>query len=78
MPVYQLTIIRLDPYSKLPTKEFEALIQAEIEDLKQEQNGLDLLHSIGYIYEQEGIQHLGGVFGFFSEFSEKAHTVKGI
>lgn len=58
-------------------KEFEASIKKEVDELKTEPNGIDLLHAIGYIYEQEATQHLGGVFGFFSEFTEKAHLIKG-
>ena len=43
--------------------------------MKTEQHGVQLLNAIGYIYEQEGKQHLGGFFGFAAEFTEKAHII---
>lgn len=68
-------INKLDLYLKGKEKEFEESVKKEAEELKTETRGVELLNSIGYIYEQEGKQHLGGFFGFVSEVSERAHLI---
>ena len=55
---------------------FEDAAKNDIESLKGEPNGIELLRHIGYVYYQEAKQHLGGVFGLAEELFEKAHVLK--
>jgi len=66
---------KLDVFVEGKGKEFEENAKKECEELKTEAHGVELLNAIGYIYEQEGKQHLGGIFGFAAEFTEKAHLI---
>lgn len=67
---------RLDLHAEGKIKEFEESAKKEVEELKEEQHGVELLHHIGYVYEQEARQHLGGLFGFAAEVTEKAHLIR--
>jgi len=57
-------------------QEFEMSMKAEATSLQGGDDAAELLTTIGYIYEQEGKKHLGGLSGFAAEFSGKAHTFK--
>ena len=65
---------RLNPFVEGNIKDFEDDAKRLVEELKGEPHGVELLNAIGYIYDQEGRKHLGGIFGFAADFSGKAHT----
>jgi len=67
---------RLESYMNGDVNAFTAAAVREAETLKKESYGLELLHHIGYIYENEGRQFLGGLFGFLAELKEKGHFAK--
>lgn len=72
----QNLIDKLQPYIDGKETEFLNSIETEVKSLSQEQNGLELLHAIGYIYEQEATKKLGGFFSFTAEVTSKAHMIK--
>merc|ERR1712137_586003 len=54
---------------------------AEAEDLRNESYGSELLHHLGYIYENEARQHLRGFLGLSgmaAEVREKVHLFKEV
>jgi len=60
-------------------QEFEDTANGEAVDMSDFPGGGALLVHIGYLYEQEGKQHIGRYFGlqsFFCEVREKAHLLK--
>jgi curved DNA-binding protein CbpA len=69
---------RLQIYVDNDHAKFMSEAKTEAEDLKKEQHGLQMLHAIGYVYEQKAVLALGGVSGFFTSFKEKGHQVKEI
>ncbi|OAA65940.1 hypothetical protein SPI_02727 [Niveomyces insectorum RCEF 264] len=63
------------------TRAFQAQIQLEVEDLKMESFGLDILHAIGQTYAAKATallrsQKFLGVPGFFSRLRDKGTLVK--
>lgn len=63
------------------TRAFQEKIRLEVEDLKMESFGLDILHAIGATYVNKGTtllrsQKFFGVGGFFSRMKDKGTLVK--
>lgn len=63
------------------TKAFQEKIRLEIENLKMESFGLDILHAIGQVYLSKGTallksQKFLGIGGFFSRMKDKGTLVK--
>jgi len=69
-------IRRLDLFVQGNVKEFEASVKGEISNLRNETHGVELLHHIGYIYEQEAKQHMGGISGLAEQLFERAHMMR--
>jgi len=69
-------IQKLEPFVQGKAKEFEVSLKSEAEELKVESYGVELLNTIGYIYEQESKKYGGGFFGFTADITEKAHNIK--
>lgn len=67
---------RLDTYEKNP-KNFEQEAQKDVNELKSEQFGVEILQTIGYIYDQKATQYSGGVLGFFADVTSTGHKIKG-
>jgi len=49
--------------------------EAECKDLVDGPGGGDLLHRVGYVYDQEATQATGGFGGFFASIKEGGHTI---
>eukprot|EP01118_Nematostelium_gracile_P020021 TRINITY_DN9559_c0_g1_i1.p1 TRINITY_DN9559_c0_g1~~TRINITY_DN9559_c0_g1_i1.p1 ORF type:complete len:337 (-),score=97.96 TRINITY_DN9559_c0_g1_i1:20-1030(-) len=64
---------KLEIYVRGNLVEFSEMAKNEIAILKSESKGVELCQHIGYVYEQEAIQHLGGILGWAETFREKAH-----
>ncbi|KAK8061585.1 DnaJ domain-containing protein [Apiospora phragmitis] len=63
------------------TKAFQEKIRIEVENLKMESFGLDILHAIGQVYLSKGTallksQKFLGIGGFFSRMKDKGALVK--
>jgi hypothetical protein len=63
------------------TKAFQGKIQLEVENLKMESFGLEILHAVGTIYIQKGSSFLKsqkflGISGFFSRLKDKGNMAK--
>ncbi|KAI8644332.1 X-domain of DnaJ-containing-domain-containing protein [Parasitella parasitica] len=81
-------IHKLDLYNTLGEQEFKKSIKKEAEDLKLENHGVDLLHTIGYIYSAKANQYgsrksafgLGGMYYSIREkgyiFSQTVGTLR--
>lgn len=68
-------------HGKDVTQAFQAKTRLEVEELKMESFGLDILHAIGATYTSKGItllrsQKLFGMGGFFSKLKDKGTLVK--
>lgn len=68
-------------HGKDVTHAFQAKTRLEVEELKMESFGLDILHAIGATYTSKGItllrsQKLFGMGGFFSKLKDKGTLVK--
>merc|ERR1712137_1737 len=74
-------IEKLKPWMEGNAKAFADSILAEAEDLRNESYGSELLHHLGYIYENEARQHLRGFLGLSgmaAEVREKVHLFKEV
>ena len=61
---------------------FKKFVQLEVDSLKNESFGKELLETIGYVYKQKGEIFIysnswGGIPGIFLSIGEKAHMLKG-
>jgi len=78
--LYSLLIVRLQPFVDGNKVKFEQDQKKFAEDLKTESFGLEILHTLGYIYEQKARQVLGeekffGIGSFYHGAKEKAHLI---
>eukprot|EP01099_Mayorella_cantabrigiensis_P001963 TRINITY_DN1851_c0_g1_i1.p1 TRINITY_DN1851_c0_g1~~TRINITY_DN1851_c0_g1_i1.p1 ORF type:complete len:386 (-),score=112.63 TRINITY_DN1851_c0_g1_i1:193-1203(-) len=74
-----ILIDKLNPWLLGHDSEFDTTARNEAVDMSDFPGGGALLVHIGYLYEQEGKQHIGRYFGlqsFFCEIREKAHIFK--
>jgi len=74
-------ITKLKPWMEGNAKLFADSILAEAEELRNESYGAELLHHLGYIYENEAKQHMRGFLGIpgmAAEVKEKVHLLKEV
>ncbi len=66
---------RLQTWVDGEPEKFEVFCRQQIDELRKEHMGVELLQLVGYVYEQEADRFLGGVFGLVANISSKAHAV---
>eukprot|EP01098_Paradermamoeba_levis_P000472 TRINITY_DN1047_c0_g1_i5.p1 TRINITY_DN1047_c0_g1~~TRINITY_DN1047_c0_g1_i5.p1 ORF type:complete len:550 (+),score=232.82 TRINITY_DN1047_c0_g1_i5:52-1701(+) len=76
----EILLERIDGFMKgtMPKKVLKSDAEKEAEELAEVPGGAELLTHVGYVYDQEGEQHMGrffGVMGFFAEMGEKGHLI---
>ncbi|KAF9969554.1 hypothetical protein BGZ73_008051, partial [Actinomortierella ambigua] len=76
--IHKLSIYADGPTTNESAIAFQAMIQAEAEELKTESYGVELLHAIGFTYTLKAKQYLGkneifGLGGWYHGVREKSH-----
>ncbi|ORX49505.1 DnaJ-domain-containing protein, partial [Hesseltinella vesiculosa] len=78
--VHKLTVYTSGTGDEAATSTFQEQIMVEAEKLKSESYGLELLHTIGYVYSSKAKHYLGLKGGelpsIFLGFKQKKHIVK--
>jgi len=75
IPLSQKLLTKLEVHMTGSISQFLQLARAECKELVEGPGGGDLLHRVGYVYEQEAKQALGGLGGFWASLKEGGHTV---
>jgi hypothetical protein len=73
-------VTKLKPYNVSNDKSFRRLILEETEELKVQNYGVQLLHSIGYVYTNKANEYLTkddllGVTSFYHKMKMKGHAI---
>jgi hypothetical protein len=59
---------KLKPWMEGRVTDFEAAVKVEVEELRKESYGAEILQHVGYIYVNEARQHLKGFLGLKCRF----------
>tara|TARA_R110002050_G_scaffold139609_2_gene264244 strand:+ start:310 stop:960 length:651 start_codon:yes stop_codon:yes gene_type:complete len=75
IPLAGILLSKLEVHMKGRVMDFKKAADAECVELVEGPGGGELLHRVGYVYEQEARQALGGLGGFWAKVKAGGHTV---